>query len=170
MNVSLARTQACYLEKLEDRLIHLVKEHNALYEKEWFSGLRFFKSRKPKDRLGSQKRSTGACKARLCHWAGCSMEVRSPFLLDIFCSWCWLFYSIEQPSEYNANNWNIYATIYLNEEGWCKEKMPVSSKALVKSSSLLKNLDAKKEQSKWSCWAVKVGFSIACWSRAALCS
>ncbi len=42
MNVSLARTQACYLEKPEDRLIHLVKEHNALYEKEWFSGLRFF--------------------------------------------------------------------------------------------------------------------------------
>ena len=128
MNVSLARAQACYLEKPEDRLIHLVEERNALYEKEWFSGLRFFKSRKPKDRLGSHKRSTGACKARLCHWAECSTEVRSPFLLDIFCGWCWLFYSIEQPSKYNVHNWNIYATIYLNIEGGCKDKMPVSSK------------------------------------------
>ena len=119
-NVNLARAQASYLEKPEDRLIHLVEEHSTLYEKEWFSGLRFFKSRKPKDRLGSHKRSTGACKARLCHWAECSMEVRSPFLLDIFCGWCWLFYSIEQPFEYNANNWNIYATIYLNTKGGCK--------------------------------------------------
>ena len=42
MNVSPARAQACYLEKPEDRLIHLVEEHSTLYEKEWFSGLRFF--------------------------------------------------------------------------------------------------------------------------------
>ena len=48
MNVNLARAQACYLEKPEDRLIHLVEEHNALYEKEWFSGLRFLSRGNPK--------------------------------------------------------------------------------------------------------------------------
>ena len=67
MNVNSAKAQACYLEKPEDQLTHLVEEHNTLYEKEWFSGLRFFKSRKPKDRLGSRKLAMGACKARLRH-------------------------------------------------------------------------------------------------------
>ena len=67
MNVNLARAQACYLEKPEDRLIHLVEERNALYEKEWFSGLRCFKSRKPEDRLGCHRLLEIACGACIGH-------------------------------------------------------------------------------------------------------
>ena len=67
MNVGSAKAQACYFEKPEDQLTHLVEEHSALYEKSGSAGSGFLSRGNPTDRLGSHKRSTGACKARLRH-------------------------------------------------------------------------------------------------------
>ena len=63
----LSEGQASYLEKPKDRLAHLVEERNALYEKSGSAGSGFLSRGNPTDRLGSHKRSTGACKARLRH-------------------------------------------------------------------------------------------------------
>ena len=48
MNVGSAKAQACYFEKPEDQLTHLVEEHSALYEKSGSAGSGFLSRGNPK--------------------------------------------------------------------------------------------------------------------------